>query len=159
MSRDVIMTFNPWVPNSYFLPKSWAQTAFLGWFQAFFLKSTGAKRQVLKLMGAMVPVVPVLMTPLMRVSSLNVGFSCFWVRSSHASSQSNVMDKELQSITDWPQKLSTQCCDVFLDKFSFYHPCPKCSDAFFLFSFQTIDALIEKERGMHYITEKIALQW
>ena len=41
--RGVIKISNPRVPNSYFTPKSRPKATFLVWFQAFSLKSKGAK--------------------------------------------------------------------------------------------------------------------
>ena len=63
INRGIIRIFNPWVPNFCFTPKSRPKIAFLGWFQAFSLKSMGAKRHVLKLMGTMAPVAPMLTSP------------------------------------------------------------------------------------------------
>ena len=77
--RGVIRISKPWVPVSYFAPKSRPQIAFLLWFQAFFLKSTGAKKNVLEIDGCLTPAAPVLTAPLFLVL-LYCQFHFYWKR-------------------------------------------------------------------------------
>ena len=68
--RVVIRILNPRVPNSYFAIKSRPQTAFLVWFEAFFLKLMGTKRHVVKIDGCQAPVELVLTASLRELIQL-----------------------------------------------------------------------------------------
>ena len=72
--RGVIRISNPWVPVSYFEPKSRPQIAFLLWYHVFFLKSLGAKRHVLEIYRCQAPMAPMLTVPLLQFSSWTLEF-------------------------------------------------------------------------------------